>query len=103
MISVHKVENTPEPILRTETWYNDETRKVRMLLGILLVPSMCFSIERPEWESLLNTGEYLYADLDPIRLRTLRVQFWFKLESVPEIPSGQRVLLLRGVMLSLAI
>ncbi len=71
-------------------------------LACLLVPSIASGIERPELMGnylRLNTGEYLYAEDDPsldFRLRNnFAVQFWFKLESVPEIPSGQRVLLLK--------
>ena len=71
-------------------------------LACLLVPSIASGIERPELLGnylKLNTGEYLYAEDDPsldFRLRNnFAVQFWFKLESVPEIPSGQRVLLLK--------
>ena len=71
-------------------------------LIFLVAPSIGSSLERPEFlgnHLKLNTGEYLYAEDDPsldFRLRNnFAVQFWFKLESVPEIPSGQRVLLLK--------
>ena len=71
-------------------------------LVFLLLSSIASGIERPELLGnylKLNTGEYLYAEDDPsldFRLRNnFAVQFWFKLESVPEIPSGQRVLLLK--------
>lgn len=71
-------------------------------LAFLVAPSIGSGVERPELlgnHLKLNTGEYLYAEDDPsldFRLRNnFAVQFWFKLESVPEIPSEQRVLLLK--------
>ena len=66
----------------------------------LVFPLPGASLERPELLGnylKLNAGEYLYADDHPsldFRLRNnFAVEFWFKLETVPEIPSGQRVLL----------
>ena len=71
-------------------------------LVFLTMPSIGVCIERPHQLGnylKLNTGEYLYAEDDPsldFRLRNnFAVEFWFKLETVPEIPSGQRVLLLK--------
>ena len=69
-------------------------------LVFLLLSSIGLCIERPQQlgnHLKLNTGEYLYAEDDPsldFRLRNnFAVEFWFKLESVPEIPFQQRVLL----------
>ena len=69
-------------------------------LVFLLLSSIGVCIERPQQLGnllKLNTGEYLYAEDDPsldFRLRNnFAVEFWFKLESVPEIPFQQRVLL----------
>ena len=66
----------------------------------LVFPLPGSSLERPELLGnylKLNAGEYLYADDHPsldFRLRNnFAVEFWFKLETVPQIPSGQRVLL----------
>lgn len=71
-------------------------------LLLLVVPSISLGKERPEWLGnyvKLKTGEFLYAEDDPsldfLLQSNFAVQFWFKLETVPETPSGQRVLLLK--------
>lgn len=74
------------------------------LVCCLVFPTLAsigLCIERPHQLGnylKLNTGEYLYAEDDPsmdFRLRNnFAVEFWFKLETVPEVPS-QRVLLLK--------
>lgn len=69
-------------------------------LAFLVAPSIGSGVERPELlgnHLKLNTGEYLYAEDNPsldFKLRdNFAVQFWFKLESVPEVAPQQRVLL----------
>ncbi|MDE0503403.1 MAG: hypothetical protein OXI86_04910, partial [Candidatus Poribacteria bacterium] len=71
-------------------------------LAFLEFASIGSGFERPEVLGnylKLNIGEYLYAEDNPsldFRLRSnFAVEFWFKLETVPETPSGQRVLLLK--------
>lgn len=91
---------------KTATW----TRGLKMkysvtfvyCLVLLVIPSIGSGIDRPKLLGnylKLNAGEYLYAEDNPsldFRLRNnFAVDFWFKLETVPEIPSGQRVLLLK--------
>ena len=91
---------------KTATWARGLKMKYSVTfvyyLVFLVVPSIGSGIERPELlgnHLTLNAGEYLYAEDNPsldFRLRNnFAVEFWFKLETVPEIPSGQRVLLLK--------
>ena len=74
--------------------------KLVCCLVFLLLPSVGLCIERPRWLGNYlkrNTGEYLYAEDNPsldFRLRNnFAVEFWYKLESVPEKPFQQRALL----------
>ena len=86
----------------------DEAQKMKYsvtcacCLVFLVFASIGSGIERPQLLGnylKLNAGEYLYAEDNPsldFQLRNnFAVEFWFKLETVPETPSGQRVLLLK--------
>ena len=69
-------------------------------LVFILLPLTGLCIKPPQHlgnHLKLNTGEYLYAEDNPSLDFELRdnfaVEFWFKLESMPELPFQQRVLI----------